>query len=43
MGLIMEQEPTMQIDQYGNREWYLDDQLHREDGPAVEGADGTRR
>jgi hypothetical protein len=26
----------------GNREWYLDGKLHREDGPAVEYASGSR-
>ena len=24
------------------KEWYLNDQLHREDGPAVDGADGSK-
>jgi hypothetical protein len=27
----------------GTRKWYVDDQLHREDGPAVERADGTKQ
>ena len=26
----------------GNKWWYLNDQLHREDGPAVEWASGTK-
>jgi len=26
----------------GDKEWYLDDKLHREDGPAVECTDGTK-
>ncbi len=26
----------------GTRFWYLNDQLHREDGPATEWSDGTR-
>ena len=26
----------------GTKEWYLNGQIHREDGPAVEGADGTK-
>lgn len=27
----------------GDRYWHLNDKLHREDGPAIECADGTRR
>ena len=30
------------IDDKGNKRWYLNDYLHRIDGPAVEWADGTR-
>lgn len=30
------------IDKIGNVRWYLDDQYHREDGPALEFADGTK-
>ncbi len=26
----------------GTKEWYLNDELHREDGPAVEDADGSK-
>jgi hypothetical protein len=29
-------------DKYGNRFWFLNGLLHREDGPAVEWADGTK-
>ena len=32
---------TVTVDDYGNR-WYLNDKLHREDGPAVERTDGTK-
>ena len=28
------------IDEYGNKYWYLNDQFHREDGPAVPIVDG---
>ena len=28
------------VDDYGTKRWYLDDKLHREDGPAVEYTDG---
>ena len=30
------------IDSYGTKRWYQNGQLHREDGPAVEYADGTK-
>ena len=26
----------------GDKEWYLNDKLHREDGPAIEHADGAK-
>ena len=32
-------EPTCTTNDYGDKEWYLDGQLHREAGPAVEWAD----
>ena len=34
-------EPVMETDGYGNKRWYLNDQLHREDGPAIEYANGA--
>ena len=30
-------------ERYGTIYWYKDDILHREDGPAIEGADGSKR
>ena len=33
---------TIKIDDNGDKRWYLDGKLHREDGPAIECADGTR-
>ena len=33
---------TVKIDDNGDKCWYLDGKLHREDGPAIEWADGTR-
>ena len=30
------------IDKYGDKYWYKDDRLHREDGPAVEWTNGTK-
>ena len=35
-------EPTCTTNDYGDKEWYLDGQLHREDGPALEWADGFK-
>jgi hypothetical protein len=34
--------PAMEEDTFGNKSWYLNDKLHREDGPAVEWADGDK-
>jgi hypothetical protein len=31
------------IDKHGNKEWYQDGKLHREDGHAREYADGTKQ
>ncbi len=36
----MNNKPICIIDDRGTKKWYLNDQLHREDGPAVEYADG---
>jgi hypothetical protein len=36
------QQPTMTVDTDGNKIWRLNDKLHREDGPAVEGVGGTK-
>ena len=33
---------TINVDVFGNREWCLNGQRHREDGPACEHANGTR-
>ena len=30
------------IDKYENKRWYLNDKLHREDGPAVKYTDGSK-
>ena len=35
-------KPKMETGRIGNRQWYLNDKFHREDGPAVENADGSR-
>ena len=37
------EEPSMIIDHYGNKSWWIKfNKLHREDGPAVEYADGDK-
>jgi len=33
---------TVKVDEDKTTRWYLNDKLHREDGPAVEWADGTK-
>jgi hypothetical protein len=35
-------EYTVKVDEDGNKSWYLSDQLHREDGPAIEKAGGSK-
>ena len=35
-------QPKMEIRSDGAKEWWLNDKLHREDGPAVEESDGTK-
>jgi len=33
---------TVKINDYGNKYWYLNGKLHREDGPAIEWVDGDK-
>ena len=35
--------PTCLIDRHGTKRWYLNGELHREDGPAIEFADGEKQ
>ena len=35
-------KPVTEEDSYGTKRWYLNGELHRGDGPAVEYADGTK-
>jgi hypothetical protein len=35
-------EPVCETDKHGTKRWYLNNQLHREDGPAVEYANGDK-
>ena len=35
-------EYTVKVYPNGDKSWYLNDKLHREDGPAYEGANGTK-
>jgi hypothetical protein len=39
----MTQEPTHRVDEDGTQRWYVNDQLHRLDGPAYIGAAGTQQ
>ena len=34
--------PVMEVDEFGNKTWFLNGNLHREDGPAIEWSDGTK-
>ena len=33
---------TVEVDENGNKHWYLDGKLHREDGPTIVTVDGTK-
>jgi hypothetical protein len=39
----MDNEPILEIDEYGSKRWKLHGKLHRVDGPAVERANGDKR
>ena len=34
---------TIYVDKHGDKRYYLNGKLHREDGPAIEYANGTKR
>ena len=36
-------QPKMVLDSDGSKFWYLNNKWHREDGPAVERSNGTKR
>ncbi len=38
----MKTKPVCKTDSHGDKRWYLDGKLHREDGPAVEYSDGSK-
>ena len=38
----IEQEPVMNIDEYGNKGWFVNGKLHRLDGPAIIYTDGGK-
>ena len=38
----MKEQPECRVDKYGTKRWYLHGKCHREDGPAVEFADGSK-
>ena len=33
---------TVKVSDNGDKDWYVDDNLHRIDGPAIEDADGSK-
>ena len=35
-------EYTVKVEADGSKEWYLNHQLHREDGPAIESSNGSK-
>ena len=35
-------QPEMKVDSYGRKEWCLNNEYHREDGPAIEWPDGSK-
>ena len=38
----MKTKPVCEVYANGDKRWYLNDKLHREDGPAAENADGSK-
>ena len=38
----MTNEPILETDECGNKQWLLNDELHRLDGPAIEWASGSK-
>jgi len=38
----MKEQPECEVDKHENKYWRLNGELHREDGPAIEYADGTK-
>jgi hypothetical protein len=38
----MNNQPILEIDQYGNKYWWSNGIFHRDDGPAVEYTDGSK-
>ena len=39
----MKDKPICETDSYGSKRWYLNGELHRTDGPALEYPDGDKR
>jgi hypothetical protein len=38
----MKEQPQCKVNEWGDKYWLLNGKRHREDGPAVEGANGTK-
>ena len=39
---MKKEQPECKVDEYGDKRWWLNGKLHREDGPAVERANGSK-
>ena len=42
LAYMKEENPTDQVWSEGSKSWYIDGNLHRVDGPAIEWADGSK-
>ena len=40
---MKKEQPECRVDEYGTKGWYLRGRWHREDGPAIEWADGRKQ
>jgi len=38
----MKEQPECKVDDWGDKQWLLNGKRHREDGPAIEFADGSK-
>jgi len=38
----MREQPECKVDEWGDKQWLLNGKRHREDGPAIEFADGSK-
>ena len=40
---MKKEQPECEVNESGTKRWYLNDKLHREDGPAVEWSNGSKQ